>query len=830
MARSTAYPRLSNWPILRPLFAIVVNIVALAAAKRLDAQPGGPATIIAAPVIQPNGQQISMPSKLPVSRQSGCTLTVEPRWTSSYGGYGYRPLEVTLTAPRPVKNAVAVRIRMHMGWNDAISAEQDFEIAAGSSSATTAISLPIYQQWSNYMWWDIWIDGVRDKDLSLDPLAASNWAGGMASAAANLKFLVMSPATRNRSLVANSQMEFSVFSLEQASWPTRWLDYTTFDVISLTLDEAQQLATSRPAVFQAVARWARAGGQIWICEAGDKWEHLPKISQLFNLSVERLPALEDRFYRRIESTADDDVNSATAAEPSGAGAVGAKKDDSTAAAAGKSETSKADATKADFAATKPVESHVEGWRPLRFRTFRADGRVFTFQDTRTGNQRTERDPDTIAQLQKDSNYLVIDERIERSGGNRPRSFARDSSDWFLEQPLDLGTVRVFRGANEAGNFAARPTLANPNALVNTNSSEELPRALTFGMRRTPRWEMRYGLTPDGANPEFDRLLVMGVGRAPVTEFRVLISLFVLLIGPVNYWLLKRAKRLPMMVLTVPLAALATTAALFAYAVAADGFGTRVRAHSFTKLDQRTGEATCWSRLSYYSGLAPGKGLTMPADVAIYPILPSWAPDANMADRREIIWGDQEAQLTQGWLYSRTPTQYLAVRARKSPRQLQVLDLGDKLRVKNELGTKIRYLVVISAAGNAYEGEAIEQDGSTYLKPTVHEDAVRKFGKLVVDNMPQAPPELGGSGSNSQQTRPGSRFQYRRFSPMMNPDGRLSENLAEMALMDLGGLSGQAGLNLPPKSYVAVTEFGPEVETGISYAKEEGSFHVIEGRW
>ena len=63
-----------------------------------------------------------------------------------------------------------------------------------------------------------------------------------------------------------------------------------------------------------------------------------------------------------------------------------------------------------------------------------------------------------------------------------------------------------------------------------------------------------------------------------------------------------------MVLTVPLAAAITTLALFAYAILADGFETRVRAHSFTTLDQRTGEAACWSRLSYYSGLAPGHGL------------------------------------------------------------------------------------------------------------------------------------------------------------------------------------------------------------------------------
>ena len=144
-----------------------------------------------------------------------------------------------------------------------------------------------------------------------------------------------------------------------------------------------------------------------------------------------------------------------------------------------------------------------------------------------------------------------------------------------------------------------PATANPNAVANSDAPDDLPRSLSYGLRRVQRWDSRHGLTPDSANVEFAKLLVPGVGLAPVTEFRVLITLFVLLIGPINYWLLKRAKRLHLMVLTVPAAALVTTLALFGYAILADGFDTRVRAQSFTTLDQRTGEAACWARLSYY---------------------------------------------------------------------------------------------------------------------------------------------------------------------------------------------------------------------------------------
>ena len=66
--------------------------------------------------------------------------------------------------------------------------------------------------------------------------------------------------------------------------------------------------------------------------------------------------------------------------------------------------------------------------------------------------------------------------------------------------------------------------------------------------------------------------------------------------------------------------------------------------------------------------------------------------------------------------------------------------------------------------------------------------------------------------------------------MQHNGGRLSENLAGSALMDLAGLTGRPALDLSPRSYVAITETGPEVELGISYAKEEASFHLIEGQY
>jgi hypothetical protein len=235
-------------------------------------------------------------------------------------------------------------------------------------------------------------------------------------------------------------------------------------------------------------------------------------------------------------------------------------------------------------------------------------------------------------------------------------------------------------------------------------------------------------------------------------------------------------------------------------------------------------------LSYYSGLAPGSGLTMPADVVLYPIQPGWVDEQQFVEERQLVWGDDKAALKRGWLNSRTPTQYLTVRARKSPHRLEVLDAGDKVRIKNQLNTKIKYLLVLNGQGKCYYGEDIADASSAALQPIEKADAVRQINRLISDNLPQAPAALAASDTELATLFGRTRYgRFGRYSPAAN-SGRLSENLAGEALANLAGFGDRPGLDLAPRSYVAITETGPEVEVGISYAQQEASFHLIEGKW
>jgi hypothetical protein len=272
-----------------------------------------------------------------------------------------------------------------------------------------------------------------------------------------------------------------------------------------------------------------------------------------------------------------------------------------------------------------------------------------------------------------------------------------------------------------------------------------------------------------------------------------------------------------------------TFAIFAYAVLSDGFGTKVRIRSFTTIDQPAGEAACWGWMSYYAGLAPGQGLVLPSDVAMYPILPNWGDNSGIT--RAMFWDGETQHLTRGWLTSRTPTQYLEIRSRKTPHRIDVTSGNGKMQITNRLGTKIESLLVLDESGKFFSGEGIEKDARILLTPISRDDATKRITELVRDNEPQYPDELSGNDRDyiGRQTR-SSRRVFARYRTPGAGEGQLTESLAGRAITDLAGLNGRPPLDLPARSYVAVTTHGPEIETGIPSAVEDTSFHVVVGRY
>ncbi|MAT69770.1 MAG: hypothetical protein CMJ58_09620 [Planctomycetaceae bacterium] len=331
--------------------------------------------------------------------------------------------------------------------------------------------------------------------------------------------------------------------------------------------------------------------------------------------------------------------------------------------------------------------------------------------------------------------------------------------------------------------------------------------------------VRWGFGPDDAASEFNNWLIPGVGMAPVTAFQVLITLFVIAVGPVNYWLLARRGRLPMLLVTAPIAALVAVALLFTYGLITDGVSTRVRARSLTMLDQRTGRFATWARLSYYAGMAPGGGLTMADDTVVFPISPRWAMERagrGSGQVREVTWEDGRQRLSRGWLPSRTPVQTMAATSRTTTRQLKIREGDNGIQVENLLGADVVALAVQDERGRFYWTEELASEATQRLAPTDWADLATGLRGLFADNELSYP--VGAEPSSRRRGR----------SSGMG-DGALSNNLLESQLRSIISPTTR---ELGDRNYVAVTRRSIELELGLPQEQisEEASFHVVRGSW
>lgn len=118
------------------------------------------------------------------------------------------------------------------------------------------------------------------------------------------------------------------------------------------------------------------------------------------------------------------------------------------------------------------------------------------------------------------------------------------------------------------------------------------------------WPLEHGLQV--------RQEIPGLAQAPVLVFLFVILMFAIVVGPINLFMLRRAKRPMLALVTVPAIGLGTTLLMFGYAILHDGFGVRGVERSWTVLDQQNHEVATIASRTLFAGLSPAD-LTLGAD-------------------------------------------------------------------------------------------------------------------------------------------------------------------------------------------------------------------------
>lgn len=331
-----------------------------------------------------------------------------------------------------------------------------------------------------------------------------------------------------------------------------------------------------------------------------------------------------------------------------------------------------------------------------------------------------------------------------------------------------------------------------------------------------RWTDRNGVSSRQADDLFSQFLIPGVGGVPKIAFIVLITGFTIVIGPLNYFLLKRRRQLYLLVVTIPAIAFLTSCSLFAYAAVADGFGVKSRVRSFTLLDQRSKVAVSQSRVALYAGVAPSDGLKFSRETAVFPL---WGVGQDIPNGRLDWTGGQN--FTSGWLRSRTPAQFLINSHRTERGRLEITPESGGVNVANGLAWKIDTLVVADESGTLYQGAGLPAGASMLLSDTEPQDVAKLLKEIFIEH----PFDLYSTAAPPSRTP--TPFSVMRGGSDLYTDLSFSNSLLEEELKRLMNAKTPA---FPPRSYVAVLSENPGIELGIESTEPKGDFHVLLGRY
>lgn len=520
--------------------------------------------------------------------------------------------------------------------------------------------------------------------------------------------------------------------LPPGALPTRWIDFTCFDLAFITLADAEGMAANQPAAWKALCDWAASGPTLCVCD--------------MELSAQQLARLDSLLGQTGPSNATDAADSAIPGIP---------------------------------------------WK--------------------TPNPGRDLEEITALKVVERSTEIAADEKESPTSQPEPRVSPPPDAKPFVYRPFHRGRVVAME--------TDQPLAADRH---------EAAWLLNELDGKSWMWYQRHGMSWHRENLDYWNWIVPGIGRAPVGTFLLLITAFVLVIGPVNYFFLRRRKRLYLLLVTVPAGAGLVTLALFAYALLSDGLGVRVRVRSFTEIDQRAGHAVSWSRQSYYAGLAPSGGLKFPERAAVLPIDQYPAERHNgQLGMQQLVWSEGQ-NLASGYVGARSTAQFLVVESGPSRRGLQVAagQLPGQWQATNSLDAAVDTLIVKDDAGRVLRAKDLASGESRLLASVDPLVAQQELQASLGANRPAFPPgyQAGYSGGLGFSSR-----YYRTWSNVDRnlPDPSFASGILERSIQ--AALGGDVR-SWPPRSYVAITRTSPGVSLGHERAREEAGFHVVYGTW
>ncbi|MBQ18590.1 MAG: hypothetical protein CMJ65_15865 [Planctomycetaceae bacterium] len=334
----------------------------------------------------------------------------------------------------------------------------------------------------------------------------------------------------------------------------------------------------------------------------------------------------------------------------------------------------------------------------------------------------------------------------------------------------------------------------------------------MGLQRL-QWDKRHGMSARVGHPEFLGFTVPGIDSVPVVAFLLLITLFSIVIGPVNFLFLRSRGKLYLLVVTVPVIAAVTSVVMLGYAMLSHGFGVKSYTRSITFLDQGNEKAVTMARVALFAGMAPSV-LEFSRDTAVYPVRPL---GSEIFSGGTVDWTNAQ-ELVNGWIQTRTRAQLQTIRRHAVRGRLTVGTAdGNTLTVANGLEWNLRHLVLRDLQGNLFYVSSLPAGRSAELSLVTDNQRPRQLLAVIAQHFAEQQQAAARIGSSrSAQSR------YRARETSLGSASSFNTGILELSLRSMGIPSTR-------KTYVALVDGDPGIQRGVS-SSDRDSLHVLKGNY
>jgi hypothetical protein len=202
---------------------------------------------------------------------------------------------------------------------------------------------------------------------------------------------------------------------------------------------------------------------------------------------------------------------------------------------------------------------------------------------------------------------------------------------------------------------------------------------------------------------------------PIKGLFVLMFLFVLGIGPINFLVLSRLKRRIWLLWTTPLISLCTCLAVFGYVVLSEGWQGQVRSETLTLLDETTHRATTIGWIGVYVPLTPSDGLHFSHETEV---IPQRFHEGRRGEARSCLidWSNDQ-HFAAGWVEARVPAHFKVRKSETRPEGVPLREANGRWSMVNGLGAPIRRFWFADDKGAIHVAENVAAGARAVLKLT-----------------------------------------------------------------------------------------------------------------